>query len=282
MAKRRKAEETKVAAGTRDVETVVVVGCGGGLYHDMAGLVVNTRACAAAGVERSMVFVDGDRLEERNMARQAWPGDVGSNKATCACDLWESYMRGRFEVQVVARMVEDQMDMRSIVETAVGPRSDMRRLGMIVETDNDLPRRWGARVVEQMVYEGRIDAGWYATGGEGPGFGQAYVARVKPGGGWAVPWVERHQDMWRDAAEGQAQVAAEVVRCADNQAQEALSNMLTSQCLLRGLEELRTTEVGGVDWHWMLDRQTGVYRMWRKGYEDEQPRRIVESGRVVG
>lgn len=207
------------------IRSVVVVGCGGLLYHGLGRLAVLLNAHGVA----ECVLVDGDLVEPGNMERQ-WGAGAGTPKVGVA----------RGHLQMLVRdtlLVEHDLyvrgpDVRTLVGSGAGEA--------VVCT---LPDNHRARVDVHRGIEGCEVPVVEVVAGNDTEAGFAYAGEWDPAGGWLRDWTTRHPDVLAAAEREREGVEVPgVVSCSAQPEQSAEGNMLTALLWTNLLERILREE----------------------------------------
>jgi len=133
--------------------TVTVVGCGG------TGGFTAEALCRVLPEEATLVLVDHDRVEERNLTRQ--------------CFLREDL--GRFKSEALAHRLARKFDRPVGYSTLPVAMTELSFPGLVIGcVDNGLARRDIARAVKGMIRE----MSWWVDAGNGENYGQVVIGNT--------------------------------------------------------------------------------------------------------
>ncbi len=253
-------------------EKTLVVGAGGLAYHGLASMACESRM--RGGMRGPVVFLDFDKIEGRNMERQAWPVKIETfggipmsvvgnesgidgasevRKAALAGELWGAYGgEWAWEEKRLVTMKEG-LD-------ALGDLGGVERVVVMALPDSNEARRVAARTALHVSL--LVPEVWYVTAGNSLEAGQAwgYVAEK---GKWKWDWTEAHPDLWDESKVMRVGEAS----CANEQDQSLAGNQLTANCLARVLRDLRLG-CWASDWYWM--EKEGASRVWRERLVEDE------------
>jgi len=272
-------DETEIpeAVVTEIPEAVVVVGCGGLLFQALPSLALQLRGRMERGAH--VFFVDGDKVEEHNGARQ-W-GAVGEWKVMCA---WEAF------VELVGLFVDGGVDCGLLGNVNVGAcqatpvAAWMREAGLdnvglgadaTVRAEREMGRAKMGLVVLALTdtRQSRREAlGWawrwsaehpeaevmFVTAGNAVESGQAVGWRMAGSG--APLWDAAR--LWLRDDEVVEKEDRGRVSCGTMVEQTAMANQGSAFALARVLEGMRDRE--NVAWYWMTD-ENGRLVFWDDG-----------------
>ncbi len=138
---------------TRHRYTVTVVGCGG------TGGFTAESLCRFLPEEATLVLVDHDRVEERNLTRQCFSRQ----------DL------GRFKSETLAHRLAQKFDRPVGYSTLPVAMAELSLPGLVIGcVDNGLARRDIARAVKGMIHE----CSWWVDAGNGENYGQVVIGNT--------------------------------------------------------------------------------------------------------
>lgn len=133
--------------------TVTVVGCGG------TGGFAAEALCRILPREATLVLVDHDRVEERNLTRQ--------------CFLREDL--GRFKSETLAHRLAQRFNRPVGYSTLPVAMTELSFPGLVIGcVDNGLARRDIARAVREKIYP----SSWWVDAGNGENYGQVLIGNT--------------------------------------------------------------------------------------------------------
>ena len=223
-------------------ELEVCVGCGGVLFHSMS--IMACELNVRAPKRHRMVFVDGDKVEQRNMIRQAWRtgterSKFRTHKAFIAANVWGPMAVGaNIEVQTAFLKDGAHLVRLAVVESEL-PDTRLIVYSFVDTADGRRACRDGILAAVRDVVG--ISEGWLIMAGNDLESGQCGGYRCDKKG-WAHPGgaLENGEMQRQCAPQPEGRSRTDTHSCGAHVEQSMAGNMFTALCVQRVLEGLRT------------------------------------------
>lgn len=223
----------------RTYHELVIVGCGGGVFHALSGMMVLIGQFNPARVR----LIDFDMVEERNADRQPW-GAPHRPKVELAAELLKTTNPG---VEVCVHVARAQDCEENVFNEL--PNGSLVFCG----PDNHECRRWVIdKLIEQADVRG-IRLG-VVLAGNSMTSGEAYGTWIEGVEGMKLDLRALHPQIW-DPAEQEPEGPG----CAKDMSQNAETNMNTSICIYCVMKEMMEG-VSGVEVGWAAKEGGAVSR----------------------
>jgi PRTRC genetic system ThiF family protein len=210
----------RIEVGDSDLTRLVLVGCGGTGSFTALHLARLAWVLGEKGQKVELVFIDPDRVEEKNIGRQNFvAGEIGRNKAEALA--WRYSAAFGLAIRPLAQPFTAELGRRRLAPDRWGKNLTV----LIGAVDNPAARR----ELAGMDYTGRV---WWLDAGNGRNNGQVLIGnaeavRVEPGGFASAAPLPSVQEPELLVDEGLPEVLAGP-SCADLLVQEAQSLMINT------------------------------------------------------
>lgn len=235
---RRREKLQELRQSKRPWDALMVVGCGGNYWY-----VQNYLLARLHGRIQRSVFIDPDRIEQRNWGRQWVGAPLDTPKVELAAAPWSS-----------TNPIQSCNPVRNIKPFQLGSEP-LTENGLLILClpDNDQARLDTCVFAEDLLIENKADHVAVLVAGTNWTAGQAYYGIATRRDSWLHDFREVHEgEIDEDGGRTEG--------CG----QSAMSNYMTGVCTGRALDEILDATDGTVsEWYWAYDtesRQTRIHR----------------------